>query len=293
MEKPSLLVAFQQENAARVLVHHLQHENTDAQYWFNTEQNAHCVLLKNPEQLEKARRLCEEFLHSKDFGKYQDMAWQSGSVSKLTQSSAAFNGFSIKDIKSAPFTSMVLTICILVYLLSIMGGFQWVMESLTIQPVQQLTTTHQWWRLFTPAFVHFSEIHIIFNVLWWWVFGKQIEQKFGSGYLILFFIATSLLSNYAQLYVSGSNFGGLSGVVYGVIGFVWWIGWLAPQFKLAIPKAMVGFALIWLALGYADLLWVSMANTAHTVGLVVGCSMAWLLVRAYVKQDPKNRPYPP
>jgi len=35
--------------------------------------------------------------------------------------------------------------------------------------------------------------------------------------------------------------------------------------------------LVWLLLGFADVLWVNMANAAHTAGLMSGCVMAWLL----------------
>ncbi|HCA76013.1 MAG TPA: rhomboid family intramembrane serine protease GlpG, partial [Alteromonas sp.] len=90
-------------------------------------------------------------------------------------------------------------------------------------------------------------------------------------------VVTALVSNLAQLMVSGPNFGGLSGVVYGLVGFVWITGWLRPQWGLYLPKAIVGFMLVWLLLGFADVLWVNMANAAHTAGLISGCVMAWLL----------------
>jgi GlpG protein len=35
--------------------------------------------------------------------------------------------------------------------------------------------------------------------------------------------------------------------------------------------------LVWLVLGYADILWVNMANAAHTAGLITGCLMAGAL----------------
>ncbi len=74
--------------------------------------------------------------------------------------------------------------------------------------------------------------------------------------------------------VSGPNFGGLSGVVYGLFGYVWWLGWLKPEKGLGISNALVGFLLVWLMLGYLDVLPVNMANTAHLLGLLTGCLMA-------------------
>lgn len=103
--------------------------------------------------------------------------------------------------------------------------------------------------------------------------------------LLLIFLVSAVFSNLAQALVSGPNFGGLSGVVYALLGFVWWAGWLKPSWGFALPKAVVGFMLVWLVLGYADILWVSMANTAHTVGLVSGCLMAWMLSVGYDKRN--------
>ena len=46
---------------------------------------------------------------------------------------------------------------------------------------------------------------------------------------------------------------------------------------MTLPRAIVGFMLVWLVIGYADVLWVNMANTAHLVGLISGCLLAALL----------------
>jgi len=272
----TLLVAFHVENAARLLVSFLKSKSIAAEYQFQSDPQAHMVLLVNQEQLEQAKTLCEEFIHAKEHGKYQDIAWQSEPVTTLTNSSLGIASPNLNALKHAPFTYLVLVASIVVYFISLLGGFGWVIEQLRIVPVDNLLVTQQWWRLFTPALIHFSEVHIIFNLLWWWYLGKQIEQKLGTFNLMLLFLFSSCLSNYAQLIVSGGNFGGMSGVVYSVIGYVWWLGWLAPRFNLFLPKAIVGICLVWLVLGYLDVLWVPMANTAHTIGLITGCISAWL-----------------
>jgi GlpG protein len=141
-----------------------------------------------------------------------------------------------------------------------------------------LLETGQWWRVLGPALLHFSVLHIAFNLLWWWTLGKQIEKTFGFSSLLMLFIFSAAASNVAQLLVSGSNFGGLSGVVYALVGCVWWLGWLKPSWGLSLPKPIIGFLLVWLVVGYLDFLPVHMANTAHTVGLICGCLFAWFLV---------------
>ena len=42
----------------------------------------------------------------------------------------------------------------------------------------------QWWRLITPMFIHFSWLHIVFNLLWVWEIGRKIE--FTNSAVVLF-----------------------------------------------------------------------------------------------------------
>jgi len=79
-----------------------------------------------------------------------------------------------------------------------------------------------------------------------------------------------VISNVAQLYDSGPYFGGLSGVIYGLFGIAAIVGWQRPGHPLFLPNGLMIFMLVWLALGYTDLLWVNVANTAHLTGLLSG-----------------------
>lgn len=126
------------------------------------------------------------------------------------------------------------------------------------------------WRFVTPAFLHFSMLHIVFNVFWWWYLGGRFERYYGSKWLILAFLFCALVSNTSQFFESGPAFGGLSGVVYGLFGMAAVLGWQNPRHPLFLPSGLIIFMLGWLVLGYTDLLWVNIANTAHTAGLVSG-----------------------
>ena len=70
-------------------------------------------------------------------------------------------------------------------------------------------------------------------------------------------------------------FGGLSGVVYGLLGFCWIYSALNPKQPALVTTAIVGFMLVWLVLGFADVLFVGMANWAHLGGLVSGMAFAY------------------
>jgi GlpG protein len=85
-------------------------------------------------------------------------------------------------------------------------------------------------------------------------------------------------SNRAQYYVSGPRFGGMSGVVYGLLGYVWMRGKFDPGSGLFLHPSTVTMMLIWLAFGYTNIL--PMANTVHTVGLGVGVAWGFAAARA-------------
>ena len=271
------LVAFSIEQPARLLTIYLIGQGIQAEYQYLATEYAHSVMLLESSDQIKAKKLVEEFVLNPNNEKYQTAAWQSGETVDLIPVKSFSAAKTLYDLKQAPFTSGILAICLVIYLLSMVGisaPYLW----LTIQPIAILLDTGQWWRILGPALIHFSVLHIAFNLLWWWTLGKQIEKTFGLSSLVMLFVFSAAVSNVAQLLVSGPNFGGLSGVVYALVGCVWWLGWLKPDWGISIPKPIVGFLLVWLAVGYLDVLPVHMANTAHTVGLICGCLFAWFLV---------------
>ena len=84
------------------------------------------------------------------------------------------------------------------------------------------------------------------------------------------------LPNIAEFFASGPRFGGLSGVVYALLGYSWLRARLQPACGLTMPPALMGFMLIWLVLGFFDMLGTPTANMAHLVGLLVGLLQGWL-----------------
>lgn len=78
----------------------------------------------------------------------------------------------------------------------------------------------EWWRLLTPMFIHFGIGHIVFNMMWLFQLGSMIESAQGSGRFLLLIVAFAIASNLAQYAMKGPFFGGMSGVNYGLIGYV-------------------------------------------------------------------------
>jgi GlpG protein len=211
--------------------------------------------------------------------KYQQAAWTNGNVSPVSSDQPSIiNDFNRQFLAHAGwFTLTIFAVCWLIFFASLAGWSNAIFHQLQFYPVlsvEQLSAEP--WRILGPALFHFSWLHIVFNSMWWWQLGGSIERIMGTKSLILLFLISAIFSNVGQYIMSGPNFGGLSGVVYGVVGYVWWAGWLAPKRGLHLSKAIIGFLLFWLLLGYVDILPVKVANTAHLLGLVSGCLLAWL-----------------
>ena len=135
--------------------------------------------------------------------------------------------------------------------------------------------SNEWWRLVTPMFIHFSPTHLIFNSLWIYILGKEIEQLDGKIIFIFLILFTSISSNYLQYSFSGpSLFGGLSGVVYGLLGYCFVSETFLRINKFSFPPAIYIFMFVWLLIGFTgflDLLgFGKIANFAHLGGLLSG-----------------------
>ena len=92
--------------------------------------------------------------------------------------------------------------------------------SAPVAPLFEKIRQGEIWRLFTPALLHSDILHILFNMLWLAVLGKQIEQRIGMGKYLLFILIAGVFSNTCQYLVGGVNFMGFSGIVCAMLTFI-------------------------------------------------------------------------
>tara|TARA_B100001027_G_scaffold51593_1_gene34338 strand:+ start:233 stop:865 length:633 start_codon:yes stop_codon:yes gene_type:complete len=138
---------------------------------------------------------------------------------------------------------------------------------------------NQWWRLISPMFIHFSFAHLAFNCLWIYILGEKIERVDNSITFLMLIIFSSICSNYLQFLWTGSSlFGGLSGVIYGLIGYCMILEMDANYDRYKLPSGLYLFMIVWLILGFLGILELfgfgSVANFAHLGGLVSGILFA-------------------
>jgi len=147
--------------------------------------------------------------------------------------------------------------------------------------------SQEWWRLITPTFLHFSFTHLVFNCLWIYILGSRIEIIDGKGiflrieiidgkgiFLTLFLIS-GLSSNFGQYFITGDYlFGGLSGAVYGLLGYCFILDLDNRGQRYDLPNALYIFMFIWLLIGFTGVLKIfgfgNVANIAHLVGMIAG-----------------------
>lgn len=149
----------------------------------------------------------------------------------------------------------------------------------------------EYWRMLTPIFLHFSLMHIVFNMLWLWDLGGRVEMRQGSWQLLLVVVLIGVGSNVAQAAFAGPNiFGGMSGVDYGLLGYCWLWGVVRKDPVLHVPRvvmiAMVAIMLLSMT-GITQFVGgPAVANAAHVGGLLMG-----LLLGAYTmlvsRRDPR------
>ena len=152
----------------------------------------------------------------------------------------------------------------------------------------------EFWRLVTPIFIHYDIIHIGFNVLWLLQFGRLIEGRYGSLWIAILILVCAVLSNFAQGVVpeamGGSppfyfqngmlitSFGGLSGVVFGMFGFILIKQMTDPTSGFHLPQSTIILLLGWMLFCMtpiaSEVFKLHIANWAHGIGFIVGCALA-------------------
>lgn len=255
--------AFSDYLSAIAIKNHIQHDE------FNYQ-----LLIEQSAQEALAQRELELFLDNPHDPKYLAVSWQTGSTDQAHQFAYANSNTMANFISHGGFIShSVFVVCVIIYALSSFGWFnplQSVLAFFTTQPFDY----SQSWRFVTPAFLHFSLIHLLFNLLWWWQLAGVVEKEHGRLQLIVLFLCSAVASNLAQYYLVSPYFGGLSGVVYALVGYCWLFGLLNKNSKVNLPNSYFLFLLAWLGLGFINILPVNVANYAHLIGLLSGLLLA-------------------
>lgn len=174
-------------------------------------------------------------------------------------------------VKKTPFvTYTVIGLCVLVYLWEL-NNYPAV-EATLVNPIATGGVSALW-TLFTMTLVHSrSQItHIVFNLMAFSVLGRLLETIYGSFRYGILLIALAWVASSAQIIFEHGIGIGLSGVVYGIFGFMigaspnnpflWW-------FVKKNAPMLIGWAVLCLVLTQMHVL--AIGNGAHFGGLIYG-----------------------
>jgi len=193
--------------------------------------------------------------------------------------------------KESPVTFALIVLCVLVALVTELGENDEVVSYLSIVSFERNGGVLRWrsyrdlldgelWRLVTPIFLHFGPIHLLFNAFWLNDLGAATERFQGSLRFALFIVWSAAVSNIAQfVFGQGPNFGGMSGVVYAFVGYLWARAFADPKSGIVLPGQLVAFFVGWMLLGFtrlADGMLGPMANYCHLGGFVAGVSYGYV-----------------
>lgn len=147
----------------------------------------------------------------------------------------------------------------------------------------ELIRSGQVWRLITPIFLHFSVFkilfaHLAFNMIWFYQFGTIIERSDSSKILLSLILVAAIISNITQAVFSTALFGGMSGVVYALLGYLLAMNKANPSYRGKIANNIAYVLIIFMVVAALGLLGHGIANAAHLSGFIVGIIFAMIKV---------------
>lgn len=124
--------------------------------------------------------------------------------------------------RSTPFVTYILiAINFVVFLLELQNGDTFIQEWAFIPGRFSSAPVSSFVTIFTAMFMHGSWMHLGGNMLYLWIFGDNVEDRFGHMKFLLFYLLAGIAATFAQYVVMpGSNVPnvGASGAIAGVLG---------------------------------------------------------------------------
>jgi len=271
------------------------------------------IWVRDEDHLDEAKDVLEQFARNPDDSRYQGARREASAIlngeskrrEEARKNVIQMHGrWNRSASRRSPLVVAVILLCVVVFLLSGLNAnpaSSVAMRTLSFCDTMQPTDWNedrladrlvdiragQVWRIVTPIFLHGGIFHLAFNMYMFHLFGRVIENRRGALRLALIMLVVALISNLAQglapsdwgTFRGGPGFLGLSGVVYGLLGYLWMKTTYEPDSGLYVSGGTVAFLMIWMLLGFAGILDLlfrgSIANLAHGVGFLTGLAIGY------------------
>jgi GlpG protein len=280
MDAMRALVTLDSEDRARLLGDALYAEGVDTRV-AESREGGFVVWVHDETQLDQARDLLQVFERSPDDPRFERARHEAEArrrAEQKVQKKSRHRAVPVREEWRSRGAWGQLTVGLIVFTVAVtvLAGFG---DNTNVTAVlycipDRILDQGEAWRLITPIFLHLNLLHLAFNMWWLKDFGTFIERRHSPWMLAGLVISIGVLSNMAQALLVHWKFGGMSGVVYGLFGYIWVRGRLDPTFGVRLERATVIILVGWMLLGFTGMM--RMANMAHLGGLVVG--VAWAVV---------------
>lgn len=146
----------------------------------------------------------------------------------------------------------------------------------------------EYYRLFTAMFLHAGEVHLLFNGLALWVFGRTVESVFGTARFALIYFLGGLTGSLASLVFTRGLSVGASGAIFAIFGaemvFLYRNRELLGSAAREQLQSLITLALLNFGLGIFTQVAptaVSIDNWAHGGGFLGGIILTWFIGAHY------------
>jgi membrane associated rhomboid family serine protease len=195
--------------------------------------------------------------------------------------------------RTVPYVTFVLVgLNVLFFLVELSGGDQFIQEWAFIPARFSQHPETNAVTIFSSMFMHGGWLHLFGNMLFLWIFGDNVEDRFGHLKFLIFYLLAGIAATFAQYAVSpesGVPNVGASGAIAGVLGAYIL---MFPQSRVNVLfgqqiVAMPAFVVLglWIVLqlvsgvgtiGYTDESTGGVAYMAHIGGFAAGVAMTFL-----------------
>ena len=274
------------------------------------ESNEWDVWIRDEDRLEVARKEYQQFVTTPNDEKYRSAVDQARAILKEKKQKSDERQKNVQHSSArgnpGPFGGslppLTLTLILLCVFLGVVSEFSnpdsgnWfgnvIMKQLMFVDMNLYKTTldpaaslkqGELWRILTPGFLHGSPFHLLFNMLALGSLGRRVERLEGIGRYALTILIIALCSHLLQglmpsKWFGSPNFVGISGVVFGLIGYLGTKTTLRPDLGIQIPAQTYLLTAMILVIGFVGSnSQFPLANMAHLGGLMAGVALGFLM----------------
>jgi len=196
-------------------------------------------------------------------------------------------------------TYALIALNVLFFFVELSGGDAFINKWAFVPSRFMANPTADFLTLFTSMFMHAGWVHLGGNMLYLWIFGDNVEDRFGHMNFTIFYVLCGLAATFAQLAFSlGSNIPnlGASGAIAGVLG-AYILMFPQQQVRVLIGRVVTPMSALivigfWIVLqffsGFA-----SIADTADTGGVAymahIGGFVAGFVLTFFFKGSSRSR----